>query len=141
MGHQPLRCYPGNGWIHDSTETSQFTSRARRPTNCLIHRFHKPSPSYQEIVVLNFYVLNGQITLSEDEFSSPWGRRPNIAGDPARYVAQVQVSSIFEYAARGAAADMVDLILAYLPDQQGHVTATGLAGGFTPPGHAAEDRK
>ena len=141
VGHQPLHCYPGNGWIHDSTETSQVHSRAGRPISCLVHRFHKPAPSYQEIVVLNFYILNGQITLSEDEFSGPFSRRPNIAGDPARYVAQVQVSSIFEHAARTATADLADLILAFLPDQQGRVAATGLEEGFTPLGQAAEDRK
>jgi hypothetical protein len=130
IGHQPRVCYPNNGWIHDSTETSQITSCSGRPISCLVHRFHKPAPSYQEIVVLNFYVLNGQITLSEDEFSGFLGRAPNLAGDPAHYVAQVQVSSIFEYAARTAAADMADIILAFLPDQQGHVTATDLGGGI-----------
>ncbi len=141
LGHQPLVCYPGNGWIHDGTESSRIVSRAGHPIGCLIHSFHKPAPTYQQIVVLNFYIVNGQITLTERDFSGVLGRRPNIAGDPARYVAQVQVSSIFEHAARGAAADMVDLLLAYLPDPQGRVTATGLEGGFTPPGQAAEDRK
>lgn len=123
LGHKPQRCYPGNGWIHDRTQTSRFTSGAGRPIECLIHRFHKPAPSYQEIVVLNYYVLNGKITLSEDEFSGPLGRRPNISGDPARYVAQVQVSSILEHSARTAAAQMADLILAFLPDENGHVAA------------------
>ena len=119
IGHQPRVCYPNNGWIRDSTETSEFTSRSGRPISCLVHRFHRPAPSYQEIVVLNFYVLNGKITLSEDEFSGFWGRWPNIAGDPARYVAQVQVSSVFEHAARLAAADTADVILGFLPDQKG----------------------
>ena len=125
LGHKPQRCYPGNGWIHDHTEASRFTSNAGRPIDCLIHRFHRPAPFYQEIVVLNYYVLNGQITLSEDEFSGPLGRRPNLSGDPARYVAQVQVSSILEHSARTAAAQMADLILAFLPDENGHVAATG----------------
>jgi hypothetical protein len=92
LGHQPRVCFPGNGWIHDETAPSHIVSRSGRPIDCLVHRFHKPAPAYQHVIVLNFYVLNGQITLSEREFSSPWGRLPNLSGDPARYVAQVQVS-------------------------------------------------
>jgi hypothetical protein len=115
LGHQPLVCFPNNGWIHDETTTSQIVSRSGRPINCLVHRFHKPSPAYQQMVVLNFYILNGQITLSEREFSSPWGRRPNLSGDPARYVAQIEISSNLESSARAATAQMADILLAFLP--------------------------
>ncbi len=74
-------------------------------------------------VVLNFYVLNGQLTADENDFSGIFGRRPNIAGDPARYVAQVQISSVLEYSIREAAKDMTDLILDFLPDWNGTVRA------------------
>jgi len=123
LGHQPLVCYPGHGWIHDSTEMSQFSSRAGRQVACLIHRFHKPAPAYGQIVVLNFYVLNGQITTSEKDFSGVFGRRPNIAGDPARYVAQIQVSSVLEPSIKAAAEEMTDLILDFLPTRDGTVKA------------------
>jgi hypothetical protein len=89
----------------------------------LIHRFHKPAPAYEQIVVLNFYILNGQITADESDFSGPLGRRPNISGDPARYVAQVQISSVLENSIRAAAKDMTDLILDYLPDMNGRIRA------------------
>jgi len=138
LGHKPAVCYPNNGWVHDGTETSQVTSRTGHTVDCLVHRFHKPAPSFQEIVVLNFYVLNGQITVSEDEFSGPLSRRPNIAGDPARYVAQVQVSSVLEHSARVAAAEMADLILTFLPDRNGQVRAAGMGEGPTPTAEAAE---
>jgi len=72
---------------------------------------------------LNFYILNGQITTDESDFSGPFGRRPNIAGDPARYVAQVQISSVLENSIRTAAKDMTDLILNFLPDRNGRVRA------------------
>jgi len=65
--------------------------------------------------------LNGQITTDESDFSSPLGRRPNIAGDPARYVAQVQISSVVENSIRTAAKEITDLILDYLPDEKGEV--------------------
>jgi len=126
LGHRPRVCYTGGGWIHDSTEPSQFISRAGRQIPCLIHRFHKPAPTHEQKVVLNFYILNGQITADENDFSGPWGRRPNIAGDPARYVAQVQISSVLENSIRTMAKDMTDLVLDYLPDQNGRVRTADL---------------
>jgi hypothetical protein len=124
LGHQPRVCYPAHGWVHDGTEPSLFTSQTGRQIHCLIHRFHKPAPAYEQIVVLNFYILNGQITTEEKGFSGPLGRRPNIAGNPARYVAQVQISSILENSIRTAAKDMTDLILGFLPDSNGTVKAS-----------------
>ena len=123
LGHQPRVCYPAHGWLHDSTEPSLFTSRTGQQVRCLIHRFHKPAPVYEQIVVLNFYILNGQITTEEKDFSGLLDRRPNIAGDPARYVAQVQISSVMENSIRTAAKDMTDLILDFFPDKNGKVRA------------------
>jgi hypothetical protein len=124
LGHQPQVCYPAHGWIHDSTEPSQFTSRIGQQIPCLIHQFHKPTPTYDQTVILNFYILNGQITINERDFSGLLGRRSNIAGNPARYVAQVQISSILENSVRTSAKDMVDLVLDFLPDENGKVRAT-----------------
>ena len=121
LGHRPRVCYRGSGWIHDETTESQVQLRSGRQIGCLIHRFHKPAPEYREVFVLNFWVLNGQITLSEEEFSGFFGRRPNISGDPARYVAQVQISSTLEHPTRTAASALVDTIMEFLPDQQGQV--------------------
>ena len=47
-----------------------------------------------------------------------------MEGDPAKYVAQVQISSFLENDVREAAADLVDRILYYLPDETGLVRAT-----------------
>jgi hypothetical protein len=123
LGHQPRVCYPAHGWLHDSTEPSQFTSRIGQQVRCLIHRFHKPAPAYDQTVVLNFYILNGQITTKEKDFSGLLGRRPNIAGDPARYVAQVQISSVLENSVRKTAEDITDLVLDFFPDANGKVRA------------------
>lgn len=122
-GHQPRVCYPGNGWIWDQTIESEIVSDSGRRIPCLVHRFQRPLPDYREVVVLNFYVLNGQITLDEREFSDLWGRRLNLQGDYARYVAQIQVSSDLEGSARAAISSMADTILAFLPDPDGHVQA------------------
>jgi hypothetical protein len=78
---------------------------------------------YEQIVVLNFYILNGQITTEEKDFSGLLDRRPNIAGDPARYVAQVQISSVLENSIRTTAKEMADVILDFLPDKDSKVKA------------------
>jgi hypothetical protein len=123
IGHQPRICYPAHGWIHNETEPSQFPSRSGKQISCLIHRFHKPAPAYEQVIVLNFYIVNGQITTSENEFSTLLGRRPNIGGDPARYVAQVQISSVLENSTLSSARDIAALILDFFPDENGKVRA------------------
>jgi len=125
LGHRPRVCYPAHGWLHDNTETSQFTSRLGQRISCLVHRFQKPAPTHDQTVILNFYILNGQLTSDENDFSGPFGRRPNIVKDPARYVAQVQISSVLENSIRTAAKDMTDLILDFLPYENGKVRASG----------------
>ena len=124
VGHTPQVCYVGGGWIHDSTQISEFTSYSGGKTPCLIHRFHRPAPQTEEIVVLNFYILNGQLTTDESGFTSVGWRTPNIAGSAARYVAQVQISSVLENSVRSAAKDMAELILDFFPDNNGRVRAT-----------------
>ncbi len=115
LGHRPGVCYPANGWVHDSVEQSHFTSQAGHKIPCLINRLHRPAPRVEEIVVLNFYVLNGQVTSNENDFAGLLSRRPSIDRNPARYVAQVQITSALENAVRAAARDMADILLDYFP--------------------------
>ncbi len=123
LGHRPRVCYAASGWIHDGTEAGDFTSGKGKRVSCLTHRFHRPAPDHEEIVVLNFYIVNGRLTSDERVFSGVGFRTPNIDGDPARYVAQVQISSAFENSVREAAQDMVELMLESLPDPNGQVRA------------------
>ena len=125
LGHKPDVCYPTNGWTRDyktPTET-EITTRSGQKIRCLSHQFHRHPPEYRQVFVLSFYVLNGQITVSERDFSGIFDRTPNVSGDPARYVAQVQISSALEPSARAAARDLVDTILTFLPDRHGYVKA------------------
>ncbi|MBN1788200.1 MAG: EpsI family protein [Sedimentisphaerales bacterium] len=121
LGHRPRVCYVGGGWIHDSTEESSFISSSGKHVPCLIHHFHMPEPSNDQIVVLNYYILNGKIITDDHGFSGVGIRTPNIAGNPARYVAQIQISSVLENSTLTAAKDMTDLILGYFPDEDGNV--------------------
>jgi len=142
LGHRPQVCYPGSGWLSDGQEQSEFTTQSGRRVPCLVDSFHMRPPAFQQTYVLNFYVLNGRITLSEKEFSSIWDRRPNLSGDLARYVAQVQVRSFnTEYPARALASQITETILGFLPDQNGHVAMAGApADSAEAGGAAASDR-
>jgi hypothetical protein len=116
IGHNPTYCYPGNGWTLEGTTPSRIVTQSGRAVDCLVHRFHKSAPAYQEVVVVNFYIVNGLISVREGDFSGFLARTPNIAGDPARYVAQVQVASVSEPSARALARDVTDTILTFLPN-------------------------
>jgi hypothetical protein len=117
LGHRPGVCYPAHGWLLETTETSQFTSQSGRQIECLLQKFSKPAPSLDEVVVLSFYVHNGQITTVEGDFSGLFSRKFNLSKDLSRYVAQVQISSVLESSARKAAQDVADRILAFLPGE------------------------
>jgi hypothetical protein len=118
LGHRPGVCYPAHGWLLDTTETSQFTTQSGRQIECLIQKFSKPAPSLDEVVVLSFYVRNGQITTKESDFSGLFGLKFNLSKDQSRYVAQVQISSVLESSSRKAAQDIADRILAFLPGEK-----------------------
>jgi hypothetical protein len=123
LGHRPRICYVAGGWVHDSTQAATITSEAGREVPCLIHRFHRPAPSSEEIIVLNFYIVDGLLTSDDSVFSGVGWRTPNINGNPARYVTQVQISSVLENTIRTAAREMVEPILDFFPDETGRVRA------------------
>lgn len=128
MGHRPQICYVAGGWVHESTELTKVTSSSGREIPCLLHRFRRPSPETEETVVLNFYIVNGQLTSDERVFSGVGWRTPNINGNPARYVTQVQISSLFENSVRSAARDITERVLDYFPDENGKVRAIEYVG-------------
>ncbi len=128
MGHRPQICYVAGGWVRESTELTKVTSSTGREIPCLLHRFRRPSPETEETVVLNFYIVNGQLTSDERVFSGVGWRTPNINGNPARYVTQVQISSLFENSVRSAARDITERVLDYFPDENGKVRAIEYVG-------------
>jgi hypothetical protein len=125
VGHRPSVCYVAAGWVCEETVQSEFQRTDSQSAPCLIHRFYKPGADGVQLVVLNYYILNGTITNNERGFTGLGWRSPNIAGDPAHYVAQVQISSVLESQVRSAAQSMTDLICEYLPDRECHVKAAG----------------
>ena len=123
LGHRPQICYVAGGWVHDSTELTDVISSAGREFSCLLHRFHRPAPETEEMVVLNFYIVNGRLTSDERVFSGVGWRTPNIDGNPAHYVTQIQISSVVENSVRSVARDIAELVLDYFPDENGKVRA------------------
>ena len=121
LGHRPDVCYVGAGWVHESTVRSDFISRSGRRIPCLIHRFYAPEPRREELVVLNYYVVNGRPSNDENTFSGVAWRTPNINGNIASYVAQVQINSVIESTVFAFASDSVDIVLSFLPDEDGNV--------------------
>jgi hypothetical protein len=128
VAHQPLVCYPGGGWIHDDTKKTNFTTQNGRKIDCLIHKFHKPAPTYDQTMVLNFFIVNGYLATDQSDFSGIIGRNFNFTGNPARYAAQIQIGSVSENAILGAAADLTESILDFLPDENGKVAAVRQSG-------------
>lgn len=124
LGHRPSVCYPAHGWQHQNTERSQFISKAGRQVDCLVQRFRQNALALDEVVVMSFYVRNGRITSDEGDLAGVFGRTFNIARDPSRYVAQVQISSMLESSVRKAARDIIDHAVDFLPDEKGMVKAT-----------------
>ena len=119
LGHRPRVCYPAHGWQHRGSEAIELTTVKGRKIDCLLHSFYKAPPEYYEMTVLSFYVVSGRVTASEREFSGPLGRRPNIARDPSRYVAQVQIGSTVRKSVESAFEEMADEILDFLPATDG----------------------
>lgn len=111
LGHRPRVCYVGSGWTHGSTEEQVFETAEGTKIPCLIHQFYKTGLDYRGIFVLNFYVVNGELTADHKQFSGLRWRRPKLTDGLADYVAQVQISSVSEAAVKALARDLSDAVL------------------------------
>jgi len=107
LGHQPLRCYPANGWIWDRTAPAFVVPPSNRLFRFVMHRFRNPSTS-ADVAVLCFYVADGRV-VSEEDLLLRFAREP--AQNRPRYVAAVQISSVREDSARAAAGAMTDALV------------------------------
>jgi hypothetical protein len=125
VGHQPQVCYRNAGWIGDGFASGEVPLDGGGALPCLIHRFHRGGDSALEIVVLNYYVLNGVGTNDEASFAGVGWRLPNINGNPAWYVAQIQISSNSEASVRRLAEVTGSQILNRLPDKAGRLNISG----------------
>lgn len=117
-GHRPQVCYKGAGW--NNTESVPVTVELAdgRQMEAMMHRFNRVVPSKQAVAVLNYYIVNGEIELYQDTFSRLSWRMPNLRGDLAHYVAQVQISGEQDSTIRGAAKDLCGPLFGFFPVKQ-----------------------
>ncbi len=116
LGHRPRVCYTGGGWTHDGTREDTILTVGQKEIPVLIHQFHRPGLDYQQVTVVNYYVLNGTVTSDHTSFSGLRFRRPKVTNGRAEYVAQVQISSSSETAAIILAQELSDEFFHYLPE-------------------------
>lgn len=115
LGHRPEVCYVGSGWTHDYTHSEKVRTPKSKELDCLIHHFYKPGLAYEEVFVLNYYVINGQITTDHTSFEGLRWRRPKQVGGRLEYVAQIQISSPSEQAVCLLAREVADPIMEFMP--------------------------
>jgi len=113
LGHRPELCYAGSGWQREETNKGKLALSDGRTVEVLVHRFSKQGLAEQQIFVLNYYVVNGEITADHTSFSAlKWRRLPSGCAD---YVAQVQISSDSVDGAYALAEAVSEQILFHLP--------------------------
>ena len=122
LRHRPTVCYPSAGWSHLQTQETILPIEGGTSLPVMIHRFLKPGMTEARTVVLNYYILNGRLTIDENSFWGLGWRDPNLRRDASRYVAQIQITAGGYMDADGAersvrrfATESADALLALLP--------------------------
>ncbi len=93
LGHRPDRCYVGAGWNLEQIEERQLQTAEGQTIPVLLYTFRKPPPDLTRLIVLNYYLINGQATNDHRTFSGLRWRFPAFSREQIRYVAQIQVAS------------------------------------------------
>ena len=119
IGHRPRVCYPGAGYVHLETRKIEIVTDIGRKIVALLHRFSRPVSDVRDTIVLNFYIVNGSFIADEKGFSGVAWRTPNITGDAARYVAQIQLISVSESVVLKAAGELLEPIVTCFPGVSG----------------------
>ncbi|MEJ5260060.1 MAG: exosortase C-terminal domain/associated protein EpsI [Anaerohalosphaeraceae bacterium] len=118
LGHRPDRCYVGAGWNLEQIEERQIQTAEGEVIPVLLHTFRKPLPDLTRLIVLNYYLINGQATNDHRVFSGLRWRFPSFSREQIRYVAQIQVVSTSTTSALSFAALAAPLIETYMPSAQ-----------------------
>jgi len=138
VGHRPDVCYPSAGWTSGVKSKASITLDDGTVLPCNIQRFLKEPGAGTGKMVLNYYILNGNATRDSGSFGGLGWRLPNISGNPAYYVAQVQVSSSSESAIKRFAREVAPYIFELLPDENSIIKAENNKKAPKPPKADAE---
>ncbi|HOQ04358.1 MAG TPA: EpsI family protein [Anaerohalosphaeraceae bacterium] len=121
LGHRPDLCYVGAGWNLEQTETRQIQTSDGQVIPVLLHTFRKPLPDLTRLIVLNYYLINGQATNDHRIFSGLRWRLPSFSRGQVRYVAQIQVASTSLTSVLSFTTLAAPLIASYMPTAQEEV--------------------
>ncbi len=117
--HRPEVCYPGAGWTLVDKETAHVPTSDGRDLPCQIYRFRQGGLAHKQIIVLNYYMIDG-------EYWPDVGLLRKLAArseTKGHYVAQVQMNCLdlpmqqdSIMVVREFAHDVAPLILRHLTD-------------------------
>ncbi len=90
MPHRPEVCYPGAGWTYRTGQSEQLALPDGTTLPCTIYRFDRGGLGQQSTAVLNYYIVDGQVSPDESLLRSrAWRGSGGI-----RYMTQVQISAM-----------------------------------------------
>jgi EpsI family protein len=118
QGHRPQVCYKGAGWTNTASDPVKVDLADGRRMEAMLHRFERVKPAQQKTAVLNYYIINGQVKQFQESFSGFSWRTPNLRGDLARYVAQVQISGEQDSAILAAGRDLCGPLGGFFPAKE-----------------------
>ena len=88
MPHRPEVCYPGSGWTMDSNQAVEVRLAGHRNLPCRVYRFGKNGLAAAGVIVLNFYIVDGEFAPDVSLLrSKAWRGQGGI-----HYMAQVQIT-------------------------------------------------
>jgi len=86
--HRPEVCYPGAGWTLEGNRVVELGLGDGSKLPCRIFRFARAGLDARSIVVLNYYIVDGQYCADVSLLRSRLWRGPSAI----RYMAQVQIT-------------------------------------------------
>lgn len=119
LGHRPEVCYVGAGWILEQKEELEIPLDQGGSMPVLLHYFRKPHPETIRLMVLNYYIINGNATRDHRDFSGLLWRLPTFSRTQIRYIAQVQFSSTSSTALMSFVPEAAPLIAPLMPVNNG----------------------
>ena len=88
MPHQPEVCFPGNGWSLHRSVGIRLPEATGQSLECRMYRFDRQGLEYGSMVVLNYYIIDGQNCPDVSRLQS----RALRGGSGFQYLAQIQIA-------------------------------------------------
>lgn len=121
MPHRPEVCYPGAGWTLDDSRPIEVPLGGAQPLDCQVYKFSRAGFGSGDMVVLNYYIVDGQYSPDVSLLRSKASRGTSAV----HYMAQVQIVTsaggrgnpdAAEESVRAFAADSAKAIRGMMPD-------------------------